>query len=77
MESGEHKKGIWDRMLARHPWLLPLACLGCALANAYEAVYIRPESLWSIVDGAFALVGLLGFFASLVFVVSGYLSKTD
>ena len=45
----------------RHPWLVAFGALLVGLANAYEAVYVRPNSLMSIIDWIFAVVGFLAF----------------
>jgi hypothetical protein len=40
----------------KHPWLTASLALLFSLSNAYQALYIRPDSLWSIVDWILALV---------------------
>ena len=72
----DHEKGRWGRITEKHPWLLPALCLVCAIANGYEAIYVRPDSLMSIVDWAFAIAGALAFFALVLSAISNYLSKT-
>ena len=57
-------------------WQLSLALL-CGLANAYEAVYIRPNSLRNIVDWVFAVVSFLAFLGLSLNAISDYFSKPD
>ena len=57
--------------------MIAIVALLCGLANAYEAVYIRPDSLMSVVDWVFAAVGLLAFLALSLKAVSDHFSKTD
>ena len=61
----------------KHPLRIALVCLVIGLANGYEAVYIRPNNLMSIVDGAFALACLMGFAALLLSALSGFFHKAD
>lgn len=70
-------KEYFGQLLKRHPWLPPLGALLCALANAYEAIYVRPNSLMSLIDWAFAIIAFIAFLGLTVSVVSDYLYKTD
>jgi len=47
------------------------------LVNLYEAVYVRPDSLMSFVDWAFAVGGFLGFVLFLLSALSDIIYKTD
>jgi hypothetical protein len=66
--------GKW---LEKHPWLVAFGALLCSLANAYEAVYVRPNSLMSIVDWAFALVGFLAFLGLLLSALSDHFYRPE
>jgi len=59
--------GKWPE---RHPWLVAFGALLCSVANAYEAIYVRPNTLMSLVDRAFALVGFLAFLGLLLTALS-------
>lgn len=72
--SANQMSGKW---FERHPWLLALGALLCSLANAYEAMYVRPNSLMSIVDWAFALVGFLAFVGLLLSALSDHFSRPE
>jgi hypothetical protein len=61
-----------DGWLERHPWLATGFALMCGLANLYEAIYIRPDSVMSIVDWVFGVVGLMAFLGLLVNALSDY-----
>ena len=61
----------------KHPWLAVVGALLCSLANGYEAIYIRPGSLMSIVDWAFARVSFLAFLGLSLQAISDYRSKAD
>ncbi len=61
----------------KHPGLAASLALLCGLANAYEAVYIRPNSLRSIVDWVFAVVSFLAFLGLSLNAISDYFSKPD
>jgi hypothetical protein len=65
------------RWLKKQPWIVPIGALLCGLVNGYEAVYVRPNSLMSIVDGAFAIGGFLVFIGLSLSAISDYFSKTD
>jgi len=65
------------KWLDKHPWIAPIGALLCGLANGYEAVYVRPNSLMSLVDGAFAIVGFLAFLGLSLSAISDHLSKPD
>jgi len=65
------------QLAKKQPWLVPLVCLICALANGYEAIYVRPNSVMSIVDWAFAIAGAIAFVGLTLSVISDYLCKTD
>jgi hypothetical protein len=66
-----------DGWFEKHPWLAASLALLSGLANAYEAVYIRPNSLMSMVDWAFAVVSFLAFLGLLLTAISDYFSKLD
>ncbi len=55
----------WIFDTKNHPLRLAIFRLVAGLVNGHEAVYVRPNSLMSIVDGAFALLGFFGFLALL------------
>ena len=61
----------------KHPWLTAIVALLCALGNAYEAVYVRPNSPMAIVDGAFAIIALLAFFGLSLSALSDYFYKSE
>jgi hypothetical protein len=61
----------------RHPWLIAIGALLCSLANAYEAIYIRPNSLMSIIDWAFAVVVFLAFLGLLLKAISDHFSVNE
>jgi len=60
----------------KHPWLTAIAALLCGLVNGYEAVYVRPNSLMAIVDGAFAVGGFLAFLGLSLSALSDYFYKS-
>jgi hypothetical protein len=70
-------KRFFDRLFGKRPWLVALLLLACGLVNAYEAVYIRPDSVMSIVDWVFAAVCGLCFVAFVLRSIADYLSKAD
>ncbi len=74
---GAGMKETFDRFFDEHPWLLAVFLLACGLGNAYEAVYIRPDSFMSIVDWVFAAAGFLGFAGLMVKAIVDYLAKTN
>jgi len=49
----------------------------CSLGNAYEAIYVRPDSLMSIVDWPCAVVGLLAFLGLSLTALSDWFYKSD
>jgi hypothetical protein len=77
LELGDRLKGVLDRLFDKHPWLIAVALLACGLGNAYEAMYIRPDSLMSTLDWVFAAAGCVGFVAFVAHALVDYLSKTD
>jgi len=66
-----------NKWLNRRPWIAPIGALLCGLANAYEAIYVRPNSLMSLVDGAFAIVSFLAFLGLSLSAISDHLSKPE
>jgi len=66
-------QGWWNK----HPWLTAFAALLCALGNGYLAVYVRPNSLMAIVDGAFAIGGLVVFFGLFFGALSDHFYKSE
>jgi hypothetical protein len=58
---------------AKHPLRPALVFLVIGLGNAYEAAYIHPNSLMSIVDWAFAACAFLGFILFLLKALSDFL----
>jgi hypothetical protein len=65
------------KWLNKHPWFAPIGALLCGLVNAYEAIYVRPNSPMSIIDGAFAVGGFLAFLGLSLSAISDYLSKPE
>jgi hypothetical protein len=66
-----------DGWFEKHPWLVASLALLCGLANAYEAAYIRPDNLLSLVDWGLAIVGFLTFLGLLLNAISDYFSKPN
>jgi hypothetical protein len=66
-----------DNWLNRHPWLAAFAALVCGLGNGYEAVYVRPNSLMAIVDGAFAVGSFIAFLGLLFSALSQHFYKSE
>jgi ABC-type enterochelin transport system permease subunit len=54
-----------------------VGALLCSVANAYEAIHVRPNSLMSIVDWAFALIGFLAFLGLLLSALSNHFSRPE
>jgi hypothetical protein len=61
----------------RNPWLPPIGALVCGLVNGYEAVYVRPNSPMSIVDGVFAVLGFLAFLGLSLSALSDHIYKSE
>jgi hypothetical protein len=61
----------------KHAWLSACVALLCGLGNAYEAIYMRPDSLMSIIDWVFAVVSFLAFLGLSLNGISNHLSKSD
>ena len=66
-----------EKWYDRHPWLIAVGALLCSLANAYEAIYLRPNSLMSIIDWAFAVVCFLAFLGLLLKAISDHFSVNE